>query len=339
MDEIDAPRSRHLQDVLDALAPAHGITSLTRLRGGTKKGVYRAALDGRSVIVYVWDESENYWPVADTGVTDDPADPFADASGADLFAVSHQCLQSLGVRTPELYLLDTSRAAFPAEIAVVEDITGGSLLEHQQHSPNDAARIAAELGEMLRAMHARRNPRFGKLISIDNHAPQEVRPEQRALHRALGHLDHAAGQIGRLRDVQDQLAATLRSMAAGIQPRSEYGLIHGELGPDHVLVDEHGHPVIIDIEGLMFFDIEWEHAFLRFRFDEYYHYLSEEGLDPARLSFYQLCLHLSLCSGPLRLLEGNFPERDQMMDILNWNIAQVLASKMTQRQPHTDPHG
>ena len=32
-------------------------------------------------------------------------------------------------------------------------------------------------------------------------------------------------------------------------------LIHGELGPDHVLIDERGHPVIIDIEGVMFFDL------------------------------------------------------------------------------------
>ncbi|MEU0751347.1 hypothetical protein ABZ476_33950, partial [Streptomyces albogriseolus] len=39
-------------------------------------------------------------------------------------------------------------------------------------------------------------------------------------------------------------------------PRTEHGLIHGELGPDHVLVDASGHPVLIDIEGAMFFDVE-----------------------------------------------------------------------------------
>jgi len=308
MDEIHAHTSYHLRRVLQtALGSAHRIASLTRLRGGTKKGVYRAVLDDRSVIVYVWDTSENYWPAGDSDVAPNASDPFADASGAELFAVSNQYLQSLGVRTPELYLLDTTRAASPADIAIVEDIQGGTLQEHWQRHPDDAARITFELGEMLRTIHARRNSRFGKLADADNQAPQDVRCEQLALGRALGDLDHAAAHIDRLRDAHEVPEETLRSMAADIPLRSKYGLIHSELGPDHVLVDAQGHLVIIDIEGLMFFDIEWEHAFLQFRFGEHYRYLWQDGLDDARLRFYTLCLHLSLCSGPLRLLEGNFP--------------------------------
>ena len=259
MDEIHAHTNNHVRSMLQtALGSAHRIASLTRLRGGTKKGVYRAVLDDRSVIVYVWDTSENYWPAGDPDVAPNASDPFADASGADLFAVSNQYLQSLGVRTPELYHLDTSRAASPADIAIVEDIQGGTIEEHWQRQPDDAARITSELGEMLRTIHARRNSRFGKLASVDNQAPQDVRCEQLALRRALDHLDHAAAHIDRLREVHKRLEETLRSMAAGIPLRSEYGLIHGELGPDHVLVDAQGHPAIIDIEGLMFFDVEWE---------------------------------------------------------------------------------
>jgi hypothetical protein len=34
-------------------------------------------------------------------------------------------------------------------------------------------------------------------------------------------------------------------------------------------VDQHQDPVLIDIEGLMFFDVEWEHAFLRILFGEH----------------------------------------------------------------------
>ena len=273
---------------------------------------------------YVWDTSENYWPAGDPDVAPNASDPFADASGADLFAVSNQYLQSLGVRTPELYLLDTTRAASPADIAIVEDIQGGALQEHWQRQSDDAAPITAELGEMLRAIHARRSSRFGKLASVDNQAPQDMRCEQLALRRALDHLDHAAAHIDRLREVHERLEETLRSMAAGIPLRSEYGLIHGELGPDHVLVDAQGHPAIIDIEGLMFFDVEWEHAFLEFRFGKHYRHLRQDGLDHARLRFYTLCLHVSLCSGPLRLLEGDFPERDEMLGIVRWNVSKVL---------------
>lgn len=325
MDEIQAQITDHLQGMLQtALGSAHRIASLTRLRGGTKKGVYRAVLGESSVILYVWDTSENYWPAGDPNLANDASDPFADASGSALFAVSNRYLQSLGVRTPELYLLDTSRAEISADFAIVEDIQGGTLQEHWQGQPDDAARITAELGEMLRAMHARRSSRFGKLASIDNQPPQDMRCEQLVLVRALGHLDHAAGHIDQFRDTQERLEETLRSMAADIRLRSEYSLIHGELGPDHVLVDAQGHPVIIDIEGLMFFDIEWEHAFLQFRFGEHYRHLWQDGLDDARLRFYQLCLHLSLCSGPLRLLEGGFPQRDEMMGIVKWNVSKAL---------------
>jgi len=325
MDNIQAHINNHLRRVLQtALGSTPRIASLARLRGGTKKGIYRAVLDDRSVIIYVWDTSENYWPAGDPDLANDASDPFADASGADLFAVSHQYLQSLGVRTPELYLLDTSRRESPADIAIVEDIQGGTLQEHWQRQPDDAARITSELGEMLRAIHARRSSRFGKLASVDNQTPHDVRCEQLALGRALGHLDHAAGHIDRLRDRHQMLQETLRSMAADIPLRSEYGLIHGELGPDHVLVDAQGHLAIIDIEGLMFFDIEWEHAFLEFRFGEHYRHLRQDGLDHARLRFYTLCLHVSLCSGPLCLLEGDFPQRDEMMGIVKWNVSKAL---------------
>ncbi|WP_438267919.1 hypothetical protein [Kitasatospora purpeofusca] len=60
--------------------------------------------------------------------------------------------------------------------------------------------------------------------------------------------------------------------------------MHGELGPDHVLVDAAGEPVLIDIEGLMHFDVEWEHVFLRIRFGDQYPSLGgADGLDRHRL--------------------------------------------------------
>jgi len=32
----------------------------------------------------------------------------------------------------------------------------------------------------------------------------------------------------------------------------------------------------------------------------------------------------SLCSGPLRLLDGDFPQRDKMMGIVTWNVSKAL---------------
>lgn len=90
----------------------------------------------------------------------------------------------------------------------------------------------------------------------------------------------------------------LRELAALVAPRAEYGPIHGELGPDHVLVSAEGRAVLIDIEGLMHFDAEWEHVFLRLRFHERHAALARPGLDPRRPDLYLLAMRLSLVAGP-----------------------------------------
>ncbi|MEP7026394.1 MAG: hypothetical protein ABJB47_21835 [Actinomycetota bacterium] len=92
-----------------------------------------------------------------------------------------------------------------------------------------------------------------------------------------------------------------------------------------MLVDGAGEPVIIDIEGLMYFDVEWEHVFLRLRFPGHYRWLAEEGLDGHRMRFYSLALHLSLVAGPLRLLDGDYPDRAGMLAIAEYNTQRALA--------------
>ena len=50
---------------------SHGrVASVTRLAGGSKKGVYRLGCpDGFSAVLYVWSAAEDYWP-ADAGPAD-----------------------------------------------------------------------------------------------------------------------------------------------------------------------------------------------------------------------------------------------------------------------------
>jgi hypothetical protein len=75
----------------------------------------------------------------------------------------------------------------------------------------------------------------------------------------------------------------------------------------------------------MFFDVEWEHAFLELRFGEHYRWLRASDLDDRRLRFYRLALCLSLIAGPLRLLDGDYPDREPMLEIAEYNIARALA--------------
>jgi hypothetical protein len=299
----------------------------SRLRGGSKKGVYRLTFnDATTAIAYVWADAENSWPGEQISGAEKLADPLSPASGLDLFEAAHRCLESLGIRTPRVWLIDRSQRYYPADIAVVEDVPGESLEGLLRRRPRDATETLERLARTLERMHKHRAPGFGKVALIEGGGAAPYRSCEQVVHeRALGDLAEAAARDARIMDVRDRLEDTIHALAAAVRPRSEYGLIHGELGPDHVLVDRSGDPVLIDIEGLMYFDVEWEHAYLRMRFGEQYRRLREDGLDERRLAFYPLAMRLSLVAGPLRLLDGGFPDRDAMMKIAEHNLRQVLA--------------
>lgn len=316
--------------VLGAMRSALGakprLLAAARLRGGSKKGVYRLTFNDESTaIVYIWNDAENFWPDAPLGGAADHADPFSPASGIELFEAAHRRLDALGIRTPRILLADRSRRHYPADIAVVEDVPGDSLEDLLRRRPGEAQETLARLAEALRRMRRYAGPSFGKVAFIEGGGtPPYQSCEAVTRDRALADITEAAARDARIMTVRDRLEETVHALAATVRPRSRYGLVHGELGPDHVLVDRSGRPVLIDIEGLMYFDVEWEHAFLRIRFGEHYRRLREDDLDERRLSLYTLALRLSLVAGPLRLLDGDFPDRDSIMTIAEHNLRQVL---------------
>ncbi|MEU1231160.1 phosphotransferase [Streptomyces sp. NPDC005828] len=316
----------------DALGAGCRVVAVDRLRGGSRKGVYRVLVDGSrltSVIVYSWAAEENFWP---GGQPVDSTDPFAPASGLTPFLAAQRSLDSLGVRVPRVLMADDSERRYPAHVAVVEDVAGGTLEALFATDPSRAAAALDDLAGMLGAMHRHRAPRYGRVDLLGQDGTEAGVPcEQLVLDRALRDLHEAAGRGGGIAAAADALHDRLHELAARVGPRTEYGLIHGELGPDHVLVDGDGRPVLIDIEGLMHFDIEWEHVFLRLRFGEHYAALSRQGLDPQRIDLYELAMRLSLVAGPLRLLDGDFPDRALMQEIAEHNAEEALALLMRNR--------
>ncbi len=320
------------------------VASVTRLAGGSKKGVYRLRCsDGFSAVLYVWSAAEDFWPADASQADGGPADAsgggeagvFGHASGLGLFSAAAQRLTEAGVRVPRVYLTDASLALYPADIALVEDVRGGTLEELLAADPAAAAPVMERLGEMLRSMWGRRAARVGRVADVAEveegvvgapFAPGAPAPSSEGivLERALRQLGGAADRVPSVAAVRPRLDETLRALAASVRPRASYGLIHGELGPDHVSIDDRGQPVVVDIEGAMYFDVEWEHVFLRLRFGRDYEWLRVSGLDEHRMSLYALALDLSLIEGPLRLLDGDYPDREEMLAIAGWAVDRVL---------------
>lgn len=294
-----------------------------RLTGGSKKGVYRLLLDdGLSVILYAWNAAENYW----TDNSTDPRDPFAEASGLDLLEAATLALTEAGARAPALLLVDRSQSRYAADVAIVEDLRGGTLEEMISNDRGASAAPLRAVGAMLNGMARHTRPQLGKVAAVAaGAAPQDRRAEQIVLDQALAHLDTVAGKVPELAEARGRITEAVHGLFARVQPRDWYSLIHGELGADHVMLDGDGRPVIIDIEGVMFFDAEWEHEFTRMRFGASYEILGiDVELDRARLALYELARSLSLVEGPLRILETDFPNRDFMRGIVTWHTGKVL---------------
>jgi len=316
------------RDQLDGLARAavgggRRLAGTSRLAGGSKKGVYRLAFDdGFTAVAYLWAESENYWPAAGG----DLADPLSGACGVSPFEAAGRELEAAGVRTPRVYLIDRSGRHYPADAAVVEDVRGGSLKTLLDRDPQAAAFPLRRLAESLAAMHSRHSRRYGKAALVrEGGTASGSSCEQVVLDRARTDLAEAARRDPRIDAGEHRLGSVLDELASQVRPRREYRLIHGELGPEHLLLDRDGTPVVIDIEGLMFFDVEWEHVFLKLRFGEQYRLLRRADLDEQRMALYTLAMCLSLVAGPLRLLDGDFPDRDGMITIVEANIQRTLA--------------
>ncbi|MFB7928702.1 phosphotransferase family protein [Streptomyces sp. NPDC056039] len=306
-----------------ALGPGRALTGVERLRGGTKKGVYRLALDdGSTAIAYVWSADEDFW---DAGPSD-PRDPFSHGTGLGLFTAAHDRLVAVGVRTPRLLYADATHRHLPADAAVVEDMSGGSLEDALAREPDQAPRAMERMAELLATLHARTGPRLGKVALVDNGGfSRPASCEQRVTEGALRCVAEAARREPRVAAVRRELEETVLALAAEVRPRDQHTLIHGELGPDHVLLTTDGQPALIDIEGLMYFDLEHEHVFLRLRFGPHYDALRVPGLDEARLRLYRLAMHIGLVSGPLTLIEGDFPHPERMREIAEHNLRETLS--------------
>jgi len=309
-----------------AVGAAHRLVDVTRLEGGTKKGVYRLVFDdGFTAVAYVWDDNENYWPSVGSDGAQDLSDPFSNASALDLFEASRRHLEALAIRSPEIILTDRTATHFPGDVAVVEDVTGGTLEALIRSDLDGAANVMGKLGETLARMRGHKGQHFGKVALIDEGGVSAgATCEQVVMDRAIGDLANAASRDTRVARQRGQLEELAHELVGFVAPRAQYGLIHGELGPDHVLLDSQADPVLIDIEGLMFFDIEWEHAFLRLRFGEQYRWLECSGLDDNRMTFYTFAMHLSLVAGPLRLLDGDYPHRHFLEQIAEHHLHQLL---------------
>ncbi len=279
------------------------VSNVSKMHGGAQKVVYKIDFsNGFSCVLYIWDLTLNYFKEEISG-----DEIHQQSYGSHYFELNNTFLTKQGIRTPALYDMNTERCLYPFDYALVEYVDGDNAeaFIHQSDS-RDQNKVFLQLGEMISSLHTIKRDQFGK-ANQSGRTPGKCHLMQ--MENAKVQLSYASRYVDSFRYNQSKLLDILYELETRIKPRTQYGFIHGELGPDHVLVNDRLEPYLIDIEGAMFFDIEHEHSFLEFRFGDCYRYLKNDMLDPHRMLFYRFHHHISLTSGGLKLLHRGFPDQ------------------------------
>ncbi|WP_379137884.1 phosphotransferase [Paenibacillus sp. sgz500958] len=290
-----------------------------QLRGGAQKVVYQVRCsNGFRFILYIWDVRLNYFRQE---LERDEAKTVSGFGGLQ-FQTVNALLRKLHIRTPELYHFEPGGLKGEADFAFVEYIEGKEASEFFHADLAIQDQIFEPLSGMLNQMHQQTREHWGAL-----HEP--VPQVQSGCHfpmlaEAYRQLEYLAENLSEYRNHHDRFVQVIEALAARIVERPYYSFIHAELGPNHVLVDNQLRPWLIDIDGALFFDPEYEHSFLEFRFDNYGRYLKHTHLDPHRMAFYKLYHHISYSAGPHRLLQRGFPEAELVKEIMAFNTQSAL---------------
>jgi hypothetical protein len=308
--------SRYLKE---ALGEDRDVVSQTNMYSGAQKVVYRVdCSDGFQSMLYIWDESKNYFQAKKLQQS-----TIHESSGAELFEYNYKFLTERKVRTPEIYLMNREREEYVYDFAIVQYISGGSVEQAiSRNNVESSEKVLNNVGILLRKMHAIQNPFYGSLW--EGNIGDKETCEEIILREAIENLDYLSKYIDQVKVNQHNLTQVLRELQGKIKPRKDYRLIHGELGPDHIMVDERLEVYLIDIEGMMFFDVEFEHSFLDFRFGDSYQYLADPQLDKDRLLFYKLHHHLSCTTGGLKLVQRGFHNPTFAQEIMESNLRSSL---------------
>lgn len=91
----------------------------------------------------------------------------------------------------------------------------------------------------------------------------------------------------------------------------------------------------------MYFDVEGERVLLRIRLHDGHRSLETppqaQHLAETRLALHLLAQRLSLTAGPLRLLDGDFPDRSAMAAVAEHNLKEALELLRDRNPCHTQP--
>lgn len=280
------------------------LNQMTRILGGAQKHTYLAETkSGFCFVIYIWDKSTSYF-------TYDEDENIFSSSSSLLFELNNNLMLQYNVLTPKLYFMDRSKGEQDYEYAFAEYIDGTDMDDIITHHEDRLPRVLSSLETSITNLHKIKSGFVGQLNRMQTKEFDVLEHSLRAAQKNIEYLKAADDSNKKLyMGVWDKLLKLSKIM----EKRQEYTFIHGELGPNHVLVDKYDNAYLIDIEGGKYCDLEEEISFLNIRFGILLHNLEMDmDLDSDRLEFYHIGHCLNNLSGAIQLKLKNYYDMDDV---------------------------
>ena len=252
LDETEIPAADLQSHLREIFGERTRLTGIVRVNEGIGKKTYLLDCEppGSRCILYIFVAPE-------TGLTEirSPHDSVIFPRGAREFVANTELLVAKGVNVPRIYLTDTSRAEHSFDFAFVEYIDGNTMADvHDSQDSRVSGSLLEQVHQKMLKMHALTRKHLGSVMA---HSASQVSCEDVVSDHSLQGLDLAAQYNSEIQRNQGRIREVLEGLRAKVELRSSHHFIHGELGPEHIMVDRTGKVYFIDIEGAAFFDLEY----------------------------------------------------------------------------------
>ncbi len=289
------------------------LESMKRILGGAQKYTYLAkCTNGFVFVIYQWDKSTTYFE------NNDESAVFC-SNSADLFQSNNELMRMHGVLTPELFYMDKSRSECDCEYAFVEYVDGQDVDYIMEKEPERLDDVLKSLSNSIDRLHSIKNGVVGQVGRMQDADFNLIAFELEDIHQNSMYLQQ---NDSRYADIYIQVEKKAREYAKELENRNEYTFIHGELGPNHVIVDKDNKAYLIDIEGAKFYDVEEELSFLDMRFNKMLR-KAEDAVDEQRMYFYYIGHCLGNLRGAVELKQKGYYDMDDVNGMIEFFHKQV----------------
>jgi len=272
---------------------------IDEIRDGFSKQVYKITTDQECFILYIWRR-----PFGNS-LTDNQTEgvEYLFPDGFTYFIHNTRLLSDLGIRVPRIVTAGHNDDG-DFDYAIVECFIGQSLHEYMNNG-GKISDVAGKIIEVTDRMAAKKRSFYGPPMINE---PFSISATQLAFNFYSEELNIASKFDNEISSMQEGILTLMQRKMSEITESKdrEFSLIHGELTPPHVFILDNGDIGIIDIEGIKYFDTEYDWVVISSACGGVFPL--PRSLDLNKLEFYGLCMkvgYISIAADYLAHVDSN----------------------------------